>query len=104
MGVPIRTSVGAPRSFPAPLVEWPTVMPWGLLEVTDPAEFRRRYRHQLHRKTPKILAELQELQDGYCAPLVLLCFEDLSRPGVWCHRSLLAEWISQHTGETIPER
>jgi uncharacterized protein YeaO (DUF488 family) len=80
------------------------VFPWGLLEVTDPAEFRRAYRHRLLRKTPKVLSELQDLRKGYCAPLVLLCFEDLSRPDAWCHRSLLAEWISQHTGETIRER
>jgi hypothetical protein len=65
MGVPVRTSVGAPRSFPAPLIDWMTVAPWGLLDVTDPDEFRRRYRHRLHSKTPKILAELQELQEGY---------------------------------------
>jgi hypothetical protein len=49
-----------------------------------------------------VLAELQELQEGYCAPLVLLCHCDLARG--FCHRRMLAEWISQHTGATIPER
>jgi Protein of unknown function, DUF488 len=103
MGVPVRTSVGAPRAFPAPLVEWPVTYPVGLLEVTDPGEFRRRYRHRLHSKTPRILAELQELREGYDQPIVLLCFEDLSKPGAWCHRALLGEWISQKTGEEVPE-
>jgi len=101
MGVPVRTSVGAPRSFGAPLVEWPVTYPVGLLEVTDPIEFRRRYRHLLHRKTPRILAELEELQEGY-APLavVLLCFEPA---GTFCHRTLLGEWITERTGLEVPE-
>jgi hypothetical protein len=100
-GVPVRTSVGPPRSFPDVLVEWPTVYPWGIYNADlDEQTFRRKYRHQLHRKTPKVLAELQELREGYDAPLVLLCFEPA---GSFCHRTLLAEWISQHTGEAIPE-
>jgi hypothetical protein len=101
MGVPIRTSVGAPRSFPAPLVEWPTVYPWGTYNLDlDEATFRRKYRHQLHRTTPKVLAELQELREGYDAPLVLLCFEPA---GMFCHRMLLAEWLREHLGQEIPE-
>ena len=65
----VRTSVGPPRSFPDVLVEWPTVYPWGIYHAgLDEQTFRRKYRHQLHRKTPKVLAELQELQEGYCAP------------------------------------
>jgi hypothetical protein len=103
-GVPIRTSVGPPRSFSAPLAEWPTVYPWGIYNLDlDEETFRRKYRHQLHRRTPKILAELADLREGYDQPIVLLCFEDLSKPGAWCHRRLLAEWISQKLGEKIPE-
>jgi hypothetical protein len=103
MGVLVRTSVGAPRAFPAPLVEWPVTYPVGLLDITDPAEFRRKYRHRLHSKTPRVLAELAELREAY-APLslVLLCFEDLAKPGAWCHRTLLGEWISQKLGEEVP--
>jgi Protein of unknown function, DUF488 len=102
MGVPVRTSVGAPRSFPAPLVDWMTVAPWGIYNADlVEATFRRKYRHQLHRKTPKVLAELQELREGYDQPLVLLCFEPA---GTFCHRILLAEWLQEHLGEPIPER
>ena len=95
LGIPVRTSVGPPRSFPDVLVEWPTVYPpWPLVRgKLDQATYRRRYRHQLHRLTPKVLAELQELREGYCAPLVLLCHCDLARG--FCHRRMLAEWISQ---------
>ena len=103
-GVPVRTSAGAPRIPPAPLIEWETVYPpWALVRGRlDHDTYRRRYRHQLHRLTPKVLAELQELREGYDAPLVLLCHCDLAEG--FCHRRFLAEWITQHTGEAIPER
>lgn len=35
--------------------------------------------------------------------LVLLCYEDLNKPGEWCHRRLLAEWVQQKLGMEIPE-
>jgi hypothetical protein len=105
MGVPIRTSVGAPRAFPAPLVEWPRVYPsWSLVRAgLAEQDYRRAYRRRLHSQTPAILRELQDLQEAYCADLVFLCFCNLTRSDGWCHRRFLAEWISQHTGERIPE-
>jgi uncharacterized protein YeaO (DUF488 family) len=66
----------------------------------DHETFRRRYRHQLHRNTPKVLAELAELLAAYDDTLVLLCYEP---PGAWCHRILLAEWITGHLQVEIPE-
>jgi hypothetical protein len=70
----------APRSFPDVLVEWPTVYPWGIYNAgLDEATFRRKYRHQLHRKTPKVLAEVVELQEAY-APLRSCCSAS-SHPG-----------------------
>lgn len=35
--------------------------------------------------------------------LILLCFEDLSKPGLWCHRRLFAEWWLEQTGQTVEE-
>ena len=35
--------------------------------------------------------------------LVLLCFEDLRKPGLWCHRRLFAEWWRQQTAMIVPE-
>ena len=104
-GIPVRTSAGAPRIPPAPLVEWETVYPpWALVRGRlDHDTYRRRYRHMLHQLTPKVLAELQDLRDGYDASLCLLCHCDLLRDGAWCHRRFLAGWITQHTGEDIPE-
>jgi hypothetical protein len=100
-GVPVAVTVGLPGWFPRGLHEWRTVAPFGLLEITDEAEFRRRYRARLHRLTPKVLRELDELRAMYAPErLILLCFE---APGKWCHRRLLAEWIEQKTGEEVPE-
>jgi len=99
--VPVLTTVGTPRFTSYPLVEWRTVAPWGLLDVADPEEFRRRYRHRLHRLTPKILAELADLRAAYDPwPLALLCFE--ADPAD-CHRALLGEWIAEQTGEEVRE-
>jgi hypothetical protein len=38
------------------------------------------------------------------APLLaLLCYEDLSEPGTFCHRRMFAEWWSERTGEKVEE-
>jgi Protein of unknown function, DUF488 len=91
--VPVLTTVGTPRFVGFPMVEWRTVAPYGLLQVADQEEFRRRYRHRLHRLTPRILAELRELVEAYApTPLALCCFE---ADPVDCHRSILARWLRE---------
>lgn len=40
-------------------------------------------------------------QDG--RPVALLCYEDLRKPELWCHRRLFADWWLSETGEDIPE-
>jgi hypothetical protein len=94
-GVPVRVSLGVPGWFPEPLVDWMTVAPWGLLTRPrlEPEEFRRRYRHRLHVRGRRVLAELEEMRSAYDAPLVLLCWE---APGSWCHRVVLGEWLGEH--------
>jgi Protein of unknown function, DUF488 len=100
-GVPVGITVALPRWFAHGVEVWQTPAPFGLLDVTDEGEFRRRYRHRLHRLTPKVLGELRDLVETYApAPLVLLCYEP---PGAWCHRVLLAEWLQEKTGLLVPE-
>lgn len=36
-------------------------------------------------------------------PAVLLCYEDIRKPGAFCHRRLFADWWREQTGEDIPE-
>lgn len=35
--------------------------------------------------------------------LVLLCFEDLRKPGAFCHRRMFASWWKKRTGEEVRE-
>jgi hypothetical protein len=35
--------------------------------------------------------------------LVLLCYEDLTKPGLRCHRRLFAAWWQENTDEVVPE-
>jgi uncharacterized protein YeaO (DUF488 family) len=99
--VPIPTSISQPRFISYEVEPWPAVMPWGLLDVTDPDVFRRKYRDCLHQRTPRVLAELVELLAKYTGwDLALCCFE---KPGEFCNRSVLGEWIAQKTGEEVRE-
>ena len=34
---------------------------------------------------------------------VLLCFEDLTKPGEWCHRRIVSGWFFKELGVTVPE-
>jgi hypothetical protein len=35
--------------------------------------------------------------------VVLLCFEDLTKPGEWCHRRSFAAWWDEKTGQKVDE-
>jgi len=35
--------------------------------------------------------------------LVLLCYEDLTKPGMRCHRRFFSSWWQENTGEVVPE-
>ena len=67
-------------------------------------EFRRAYRHRLHRATARRIAErLHRHAAERGEPLVLLCHEPLYVPGQWCHRTLFSEWWLEQTGELVEE-
>jgi uncharacterized protein YeaO (DUF488 family) len=75
--------------------------PWGIKDIEDDAEFRRKYRHRLHRYSGRILGQLEELRDSYPdVPLVLMCFE---RDRSNCHRAQLAEWLTERLDVHVPE-
>ena len=63
-------------------------------------QYSVRYRNEvLSRVNPQQLMEnLRNLSQGH--DVALCCFE---KPGDFCHRHILAEWLSQNTGETIKE-
>jgi hypothetical protein len=79
--------------------------PYELLGVDDRDEFEARYRERLNRfGAEEILRVLEALAAGYAAGgVVLLCFEDLTKPGEWCHRRIAAAWLEEQSGIEIPE-
>lgn len=105
-GVAVRTSVGLPHSWRHGQLEHVRrLTPYGLLHVTDRAEFTHLYIARLERAgADAIRARLEGISDTHdCRPLVLLCFEDVRRPGVWCHRTILGAWLRDRLGIEVPE-
>lgn len=105
-GVAVRTSVGMPKDWRhGPLEHVRRLTPYGLLHVTSRAEFTRLYIARLESVgVDAIYTRLEGISDVHdCRPLVLLCFEDVRRPGVWCHRTILGAWLRDRLGVEVPE-
>jgi len=99
-GVPVRASLGVPRWFQAPVVDLPSVWPFGLFRAgLDEATFTTKYRARLWRQKPRVLREVQEIREAY-GDAVLLCHEPA---GAFCHRVVLAGWLSEQLGEEVTE-
>jgi hypothetical protein len=107
MGAAVRTTAGHPRfklgyALAGRLKEITPDRP--MLQLPQP-EFRTAYFAKLDAVgldgITSAMAELAETVDHQ--RLVLLCFDRLNKPGVWCHRTLFAEWWEASTGEQIPE-
>ena len=65
----------------------------------DLEAFETSYRAQLERLgAGGILADLERIAGDGAA--VLLCWE---KPGEFCHRRVLAEWLHERTGIVVPE-
>lgn len=66
---------------------------WDMIKNMNEAEYRKAYAGILSKLDPKdVICDL----DGS----ILLCWE---RPGEFCHRRLVAEWIERSTGVIVPE-
>lgn len=113
MGTAVRTSRGIPRWFPhQPVGEWWNVAPdRSMLNIADQAQYRTAYEAKLDHLGPDQaradllhLADLLTDQNGHPPhTLVLLCYEKVNRPGNWCHRTMLANWLAQNLSVTVPE-
>jgi hypothetical protein len=105
-GVAVRTSVGMPKFWRHGRLEHVRrLTPYGLLHVTDRAEFTRLYVKRLDRAGAEVIrARLQDISDAHDGrPLVLCCFEDLTWQGVWCHRTVLGVWLHDRLGVEVAE-
>lgn len=69
---------------------------------TNIARYRELYFAQLGRLNPhQVVDDLTKLAGG--AEPVLLCWETLKRPGEWCHRRMVAEWLWDTLKINVPE-
>lgn len=104
------TVVGVVRSMPRFPVKYRIsgdiiqIAPPGYLwNENDRARFREPYfRHLEKSGYPVIGAIIQSyLDEG--KDVVLCCYEDVRKPGEWCHRLVFAEWWYEKTGQKIEE-
>jgi hypothetical protein len=101
-GIPVRSTLGNPRfRLPYTLAGWwRGVTPRREWFHSEFGDFRRSYRHMLHqqgldRLMTEAAAFLGKDEDPAHARLVVLCFDDIRKPGVWCHRELMGEWFTE---------
>ena len=60
------------------------------------------FQHMDRVGTARIAQILRHYED-MGKPVVLCCYEDVRKPGEWCHRLVFADWWLQRTGEMIEE-
>lgn len=107
MGVPVRTTITPPRwKLPYELTHKIMQIAPDRAYIRAPkSEFRRRYFEKLNSTGPAgliaIMERIAEIEND--GRLVLLCYEDLTKPDLWCHRTLFGEWWENKTGNPVRE-
>lgn len=106
-GVPVRITLGAPRfRLPYKIAgSVPELAPRREYFSKPLPAFTTAYRADLDRVGAARIAELlQGIADrARDHRLVLLCFEDLADPTLWCHRRIFATWWKDVTGDEVRE-
>jgi len=94
MGVPVAISIGVPRWMPG-IDKIKALAPYGVKDIPDDDDFRVAYAERLDAHEDEIQRELLRLSRKWPGQrLVLLCWEDLTKPGVeMCHRTEAAVWL-----------
>ena len=67
---------------------------WAWVRMKDMNEYTRLYRSQVLSKLDPL--EISQQLDNS----ILLCWE---KPGEFCHRRLVADWLEEATGQKVPE-
>ncbi len=101
----VRITVGYPRFMGAGLPTIKDLAPYGLMKETDQASFTEGYVALLEAKgVQRIAQQLDDLVASFAPKaIVLCCYEDLSKPGEWCHRQTFSRWWLERTEELIPD-
>jgi hypothetical protein len=113
MGTPVQAANGKPRwalKYDLRYAVKETFPAWALVQRSraddiDQAEFSQLYQQGLDRVgVEKLTSRFRAIAVAEGDPrLVLLCYEDLTKPGWWCHRTMFAEWWTRQTGDPVIE-
>jgi hypothetical protein len=106
-GVPVRSTVSAPRSWPhvVELEFAAELAPYGVFGRTELSddEAKALYVARLDQHAHRVVSALAEIARRHPGEtLVLLCFEDVDS-GQACHRRWFAEWFEGRLGIVVPE-
>ena len=77
--------------------------PGYLFNEYDRARFTPSYFRHMDKTGVAIIQQILRKYEAKGKPVVLCCFEDVRKPGEWCHRLVFAEWWLSRTGEVIEE-
>lgn len=102
----VRISLGTPKWDLGYRLdgEFKDLMPFGLFREYDTYEaFKPAYFERLDRIGVARIERQLAYFDSLGKDVVLLCYEDIRKPGDWCHRTAFAEWYKLRTGKTIEE-
>jgi hypothetical protein len=105
-----RAAVGITLGYPRWKLRYPVVANLRqlaptreIIHVEDAHLFEEMYRNRLDDlgvdEVRKLLTTCAERANNER----LLCYEDLTRPGLKCHRQIFAAWWLENTGEVVPE-
>ena len=76
------------------------VRPYKAGQIGDD-EYTQGYLTQLNNKESNLLRSLEQIrQNAGNKDLILLCYE---KPGAFCHRHILARWLSTRLNEEVTE-
>lgn len=94
----------APRSIPAGYRYYKPLAPRQEMLRWPYARYRETYFNEILAALDphEVASHVTRLADGH--PAVLMCWEDLRKPGKWCHRRMVAEWLGEALGIDVPER
>ena len=95
----IGISIGTPRWLGEAIVKCPALFPKPWMLKMGKEEYTEAYGKILRSLDPEALFEwLRNNSEG--KDIVLLCYE---KPGDFCHRTLVAEWLKRELGIVVRE-
>ena len=104
------TVVGITRGAPKFALHYPLsgniieiAPPGWLFHENDRARFTPKYFSNMDSIGVQRISDILTMYEKRGKPVVLCCYEDVRKPGEWCHRLVFAEWWLKRTGEIIEE-